>query len=69
MTTLTYHPDQGQPEFSEEELNSIQVGEQMEQEQQRGLVQKLCERTRKEERERRDKALQLHQRWDAVPVG
>lgn len=33
MTTLTYNPDQGQPEFSEEELNSIAVGEQMEQEQ------------------------------------
>lgn len=33
MTTLTYHPDQGQPEFSEEELNSIAVGEQMEQDQ------------------------------------
>ena len=33
MTTLTYQPDQGQPEFSDEELNSIAVGEQMEQEQ------------------------------------
>ena len=40
MTTLTYHPDQGQPEFSEEELNSIAVGEQMEQEQQQLLAGK-----------------------------
>ena len=40
MTTLTYQPDQGQPEFSEEELNSIQVGEQMEQEQQQLLAGK-----------------------------
>lgn len=40
MTTLTYQPDQGQPEFSEEELNSIQVGEQLEQEQQQLLAGK-----------------------------
>ena len=40
MTTLTYQPDQGQPEFSEEELNSIQVGEQMEQEQNQLLAGK-----------------------------
>jgi hypothetical protein len=40
MTTLTYQPDQGNPEFSEEELNSIQVGEQMEQEQQQLLAGK-----------------------------
>lgn len=40
MTTLTYQPDQGQPEFSEEELNSIALGEQMEQEQQQLLAGK-----------------------------
>jgi len=40
MTTLTYQPDQGQPEFSDEELNSIAVGEQMEQEQQQLLAGK-----------------------------
>jgi hypothetical protein len=40
MTTLTYNPDQGQPEFSDEELNSIAVGEQMEQEQQQLLAGK-----------------------------
>jgi|TARA_R100001463_G_scaffold112576_3_gene167619 hypothetical protein len=40
MTTLTYQPDQGQPEFSEEELDSINVGEQMEQEQQQLLAGK-----------------------------
>lgn len=40
MTTLTYNPDQGQPEFSEEELNSIAVGEQMEQEQNQLLAGK-----------------------------
>ena len=40
MTTLTYQPDQGQPEFSEDELNSIQVGEQLEQEQQQLLAGK-----------------------------
>ena len=40
MTTLTYQPEQ-QPEFSEEELNSIQVGEQMAQEQDRALAGKF----------------------------
>jgi len=40
MTTLTYQPDQGQPEFSDEELNSIAVGEQMEQEQNQLLAGK-----------------------------
>lgn len=40
MTTLTYNPDQGQPEFSEDELNSIAVGEQMEQEQNQLLAGK-----------------------------
>ena len=40
MTTLTYQPDQGQPEFSDDELNSIAVGEQMEQEQQQLLAGK-----------------------------
>ena len=40
MTTLTYHPDQGQPEFSDEELNSIAVGEQLEQEQNQLLAGK-----------------------------
>ena len=40
MTTLTYQPDQGQPEFSDEELNSIAVGEQMEQEQAKLLAGK-----------------------------
>ena len=40
MTTLTYQPDQGQPEFSEEELNSIEVGEQLQQEEQQLLAGK-----------------------------
>jgi len=40
MTTLTYNPDQGQPEFSEDELNSIEIGEQMEQEQNQLLAGK-----------------------------
>ena len=33
MTTLTYQPDPTQPEFSAEELDSLQVGEQMQQEE------------------------------------
>ena len=41
MTTLTYNPNQDQPEFSEDELNSIQVGEQMEAEQQQMLAGKF----------------------------
>ena len=41
MSTLTYNPNQDQPEFSEEELNSIQVGEQMEAEQQQMLAGKF----------------------------
>jgi len=41
MTTLTYNPNQDQPEFSEEELNSIEVGEQMEAEQQQMLAGKF----------------------------
>jgi len=40
MTTLTYNPDQGQPEFSDEELNSIAVGDAMEQEQNQLLAGK-----------------------------
>ena len=40
MTTLTYQPDQGQPEFSDEELNSIEVGEQLQQEEQQLLAGK-----------------------------
>lgn len=40
MTTLTYQPDQGQPEFSEEELNSIEVGEQLQQQEQQLLAGK-----------------------------
>jgi hypothetical protein len=40
MTTLTYQPEQ-QPEFSEEELDSIQVGEQLSQEQDRALAGKF----------------------------
>ena len=41
MTTLTYNPNQDQPEFTEDELNSIQVGEQMEAEQQQMLAGKF----------------------------
>ena len=33
MTTLTYQPDPTQPEFTEDELDSLQVGEQMQQEE------------------------------------
>ena len=33
MTTLTYQPDPTQPEFSEDELDSMRVGEQMQQEE------------------------------------
>ena len=40
MTTLTYQPDQGQPEFSDEELNSIEVGEKLQQEEQQLLAGK-----------------------------
>lgn len=40
MTTLTYQPDQGQPEFSDDELNSLEVGEKLEQEQQQLLAGK-----------------------------
>ena len=40
MTTLTYQPDQGQPEFSEDELNSIEVGNQLEEQQQQLLAGK-----------------------------
>lgn len=40
MTTLTYQPEQ-QPEFSEEELDSIQVGEQLSQEQSKALAGKF----------------------------
>jgi hypothetical protein len=40
MTTLTYQPDQGQPEFSAEELDSIQVGEAMQEEQSQLLAGK-----------------------------
>ena len=40
MTTLTYQPDQGQPEFSEEELDSIAVGERMAAEQETLLAGK-----------------------------
>ena len=40
MTTLTYQPDQGQPEFTPEELSSIEVGEQLQQEEQQLLAGK-----------------------------
>ena len=40
MTTLTYQPEE-KPEFNEEELEAIQVGEQMAQEQDRALAGKF----------------------------
>lgn len=40
MTTLTYQPDQGQPEFSDDELTSLEVGDKLQQEQQQLLAGK-----------------------------
>ena len=40
MTTLTYQPDQGEPEFSDDELNSLEVGEKLQQEEQQLLAGK-----------------------------
>jgi hypothetical protein len=41
MTTLTYQPDQQQPEFSDDELDSIQKGEELAQEQSQALAGKF----------------------------
>ena len=41
MATLTYDPSQGQPEFNEEELAALEVGEQAQQEQEQLLAGKF----------------------------
>ena len=64
MTTLTYQPDQGNPEFNEDELDSMQVGEQMLAEQQQQLAGKF------QSAEELEKAyLELQQRFSAGERG
>lgn len=41
MATLTVDPNQGEPEFNADELNSLEVGERMQQEQQEMLAGKF----------------------------
>lgn len=41
MATLTVDPNQGEPEFNADELNSLEVGEKMQQEQQEMLAGKF----------------------------
>ena len=64
MTTLTYQPDQGQPEFNQDELDSLAMGEQMLAQEQQQLAGKF------QNAEELEKAyLELQQRFSAGERG